>query len=268
MKLATSRKRSLAEFALVAALGTTFVACGGDDDDDDSASTDTTAAQAASDDVAKVCDINIEVAAATGPVFQAESPEDVKAAYTESGVADLFDQVEALDLPEELSGPLGEAMDTIRTAGESGDTSGLQDFDTTDIDAWFYDNCDYQQVPVTAKEYEFGGLPETLEAGATSFQLTNEGDEMHEVVIARKADGVTDAWDDILALPEEEAMAKVEIAGAAFAPIGQTGYFATDLDAGDYVAVCFIPQGTKSFEDQLDAPPHMVLGMKHEFTVS
>ena len=268
MKFGSTRFRALGAAVTIVALGTTLVACGGDDDDDDAASSDTTAAAAASDDVAQVCDINIQVAAATAPIFEAEDPEGVKAAYADSGVADLFDQVDALDLPDELSGPLGEAMDTIRTAGETGDTSGLQDFDTTDIDAWFYDNCDYQQVPVTAKEYEFDGLPATLDAGATSFQLTNSGDEMHEIVIARKADGVTDSWDDILALPEEEAMAKVAIAGAAFAPIGATGYFATDLDAGDYVAVCFIPQGTKSFEDQLDAPPHMVLGMKHEFTVS
>ena len=103
--------RALSVAAMVVALGTTLVACGGDDDDDASSSdttaaaTDTTA-EAASGDVAKLCDINIEVATATNPVFQAEDAEGVKAAYADSGLADLFDQAEALDVPEEIAAPL------------------------------------------------------------------------------------------------------------------------------------------------------------------
>ena len=50
---------------------------------------------------------------------------------------------------------------------------------------------------------------------ATSyFQLKNDGEEFHEIVVARKADGVTDSFEDILALPEEEAGAKIVMVGA------------------------------------------------------
>ena len=42
-----------------------------------------------------------------------------------------------------------------------------------------------------------------------SFKFTNEGAEDHELAIARKNDGVTESFDELLALPEEEAMTKV-----------------------------------------------------------
>jgi hypothetical protein len=79
---------------------------------------------------------------------------------------------------------------------------------------------------------------------------------------------VTESFDELLELPEEEVGDKVIPVGGTFVEIGKTGYFAADLAAGDYMAICFIPQGTKSMTDEIDAPPHFVLGMKHEVTVS
>jgi hypothetical protein len=276
LKLATSRKRSLAVIALVAAIGTTFAACGGDDDDD-AASSDTTTATTADGGgaegvSAELCDLNVQIASATAGLSQAESPEDAKAAYEESGLGDLLDQAAALEKPEAIADQLTEAVGILQTAGETGDTSPMADFDTTEIDGYFYDNCDYQQVEVSATNsgdtYEFVGIPDTLDATATSFKVTNDGDELHEMILFTKAPGVTESFDDILALPEEEAGAKVMPVGGAVVEIGKTGYFAADLPAGDYMAICFIPQGTKSFADEIDAPPHFLLGMKHEITVS
>ena len=167
MKFGSTRFRALGAAALIVALGTTLVACGGDDDDDDAASTDTTAAQA-SGDLTELCDVNVKIASATPAVFMGADPEEVKAAYADSDLDALFDQAVALDLPAEIADQLTEAVAILRKAGETGDTSPMADFDTTPIDAYFHDNCDYQQVEVSAKDYEFANLPDSLDAGATA----------------------------------------------------------------------------------------------------
>ena len=48
---------------------------------------------------------------------------------------------------------------------------------------WAYDNCDYQTVDVTATEYKFAGIPNKLKPGRTMFRLTNDGAEVHEIVV-------------------------------------------------------------------------------------
>jgi hypothetical protein len=80
---------------------------------------------------------------------------------------------------------------------------------------------------------------------------------------------VTETFDEILELPEEESISKVTIFGPAIGPPGSTSYMLADLEPGEYVALCFIPQGMTSFEQEPpEAPPHVALGMKQEFAIS
>jgi len=65
-------------------------------------------------------------------------------------------------------------------------------------------------------------------------------------------------------------MTKATPLSFTFAAQGKTAYSVVDVPAGDYVAVCFIPQGTISEETTpaADAKPHFTLGMKKEITVA
>ena len=158
-------------------------------------------------------------------------------------------------------------------------------------------------ITVTGYEYAFGDLPVSVPAG-TSLAFTNTGAEVHELLVARKNDGVTESWDELIALPEEEALQKVTTLGPLFAApgepaavgIGPTGpapmSAITVEQEGSYIALCFIPQGTTELPDfgaepgvspeaaaspdaaaspesgAAQGPPHFVLGMRQEFTVT
>ena len=133
------------------------------------------------------------------------------------------------------------------------------------------ENCGWGKVDVTATEYAFAGLPADLEAGRTSIDLTNNGKELHEIVLLVQEPRGHRDFDEILALPEEEGMTKVTPPSFTFAAQGDTEYSVVDLAAGAYFAVCFIPQGLTSEDGPPpadDATPHFALGMKKEITVA
>lgn len=135
-------------------------------------------------------------------------------------------------------------------------------------------------IAVIATEYHFGGLPTTVPAG-TVLSLDNQGAELHELVVARKNDAVTQTWEELLQLPPEEADKYVTFPGDGtplFAAPGATSDATFTLaQEGEYIALCFIPQGMTGFPTDpkatLDpvlasAPPHFTLGMIQTFTVT
>ena len=129
-----------------------------------------------------------------------------------------------------------------------------------------YDGCDTtEKLDVTGIDYAFEDLPSELDAGRLALRFTNgtEADEAHELVLMRKADGTTESLEELLELPEEEAMAKLAPVGVAFSDeAGGRATTLVDLEAGEYVAVCFIPTGGE------DGPPHAFGGMAAEISVS
>ena len=142
-------------------------------------------------------------------------------------------------------------------------------------------NCGFAELNLAASEYAFGGFPPELPAGPTIVALENIGEEVHEVVIMRINDEVTLSADELLALPEEEAMTMTTEQAFAFAFPGTVGQTVTDFTPGRYVALCFLPQGaTPEIISQMGGPedtapagaelgpPHFTLGMIHEFTVA
>ena len=132
-----------------------------------------------------------------------------------------------------------------------------------------------ESVEVVATEYAFGNVPATAVPG-TAFTLKNAGSEAHELVLVRKNEGVTLSFDELLALPQDDALNQLAFLGQLVANPGDTAQGTVVADApGDYLMVCFIPQGlTQLPEGSLgpDAslpagPPHFTLGMRQEFTV-
>ncbi len=98
--------------------------------------------------------------------------------------------------------------------------------------------------------------------------MQNTGKEVHEMQIARLKPGVTKTFAQILKLPLNQADKYVEqVTGADPVPSGQSSYASANLAAGQYIAICFIPQGTTKLPPNGKGKPHYLLGMQKEFTV-
>ena len=160
-------------------------------------------------------------------------------------------------------------------------------------------------IEVIGVEYAFDGLPESVPAG-TTLTFSNDGIELHEIVVNRVADGVEETFEELMALNESGVDLEAE------------GYIDTDFgdpmllampgqladgeikleQAGRYVALCFIPTGmdpaaleefgvdittlgpdtdmeelpaeAQAYLEELmtNAVPHIAQGMIQEFTVT
>jgi hypothetical protein len=271
---------------VVAALAVAaLVAAGcGDDDDDAAGTTDDTEAPAdsgadegASSDVDAYCEASLATETLPAPEidFATATEEEIGAAYqawAEENLRPAIDAALAV-VPEEI----GEEADLMSAAVDqmiAGDPSATESPDfaaaQTSVHQYDLDNCGWTTQEVSAKDYAFEGLPDEVPAGVTSFEFSNGGAEVHELILVKKNDGVTDSAEDLLALPEEESMAKVTMLGEpAFALPGESHYKVADLEPGDYVAVCFIPTGMTGVDGPPpDGPPHFTHGMFAEFTVA
>ena len=124
-------------------------------------------------------------------------------------------------------------------------------------------------IDVTAVDYEFQFDADEITDGKFAFAFTNEGEEEHELAVAK----VTDDF-DLSGLSEWAAQAEDEehtdedlpagveaFVGETFAPPGGSAnlVFEEDLGAGRYVMVCLFPDE----DDTL----HVDLGMHSEFTI-
>lgn len=179
--------------------------------------------------------------------------------------------------PDEVSGSAGRMADSLlapiaQLDQEAFFAATLSDefvADSAVIDSYVIAECDVTASSVTAIDYAFNADLDSLEPGQVAFEFENAGTELHEMALIRINDGVTQTIDELLALPEEEAMALTTFAGVSFAAPGDGSTMFAELDAGRYVIICFIPQGTTSFDQAEggDGPPHFTLGMVKEFTV-
>jgi hypothetical protein len=133
------------------------------------------------------------------------------------------------------------------------------------LDAFVAANCGYPIVKATAIDYQFTGLPATIKAGVTVFQLTNGAPkEHHEMAIIRRKPGVTDPAAKLLALSDKKIAKKVDfVDGTDETSPGQTNYAITTLTPGSYIVACFLSQNGKK-----NGKPHFKLGMVAEFVVS
>ena len=140
------------------------------------------------------------------------------------------------------------------------------------------------QGEIDLADFHFDGLPADLPAGDHVWKVSNVGEQLHELVVYKQAPGVPFSVVEgiFLAPPAASPEASSDTASEAtpagspeaagpppftgvtgVAPMnpGQVNYVETTLEAGDYFAICFIP-------DPATGAPHFALGMLMPFTVA
>jgi hypothetical protein len=145
----------------------------------------------------------------------------------------------------------------------------------------------HHEVPVTAVDFAFQGLPATVEAG-TRLTLTNgAAKELHELVAIRLPDTEKRPVAELMELGPaevEKIIGGAPPATVLLAPPGADQISAvgdgTLTEPGRYVLLCAIPMGIDPAEylaaaaaahggkpDVKGGPPHLVAGMYAEITV-
>jgi hypothetical protein len=247
---------------------TTLVAAGCGDDDDAATAAPaaptgapaTTDAGAADFDKAAFCgaylDVNMVGAAAGDPE-----------ADPLAGATALLEPAKkaAALAPPELAAELAKSVDLLQQAVDTKDGSLLGQADPAATNEWAAANCGWTKVAVTAEDYHFTGIPETLAAGDYEFEMTNTGKEFHVLVIVARKPGVTEPFEQLLSDPTGESKV-VTLMGVA-APPGAPSSSSVRLDPGEYLVLCPIPIGTAG-DTEGTGPPHFTAGMQQTLTVT
>lgn len=169
--------------------------------------------------------------------------------------------------PAEMTAPVEVLNAAFAKAASDPEALGSPEFSkawATVGDAVF-DGCDTEaSIEVKGVDYSFSGIEATVPAGRVAVRFTNasEHEEPHELVLMKRKDGVDDAVADLMKLPQDQVMSKVDMAGVVF--VDQPGGRSTalfELEAGKYIAICMIPTAGN------EADPHASHGMIHEFEV-
>lgn len=134
-------------------------------------------------------------------------------------------------------------------------------------------------VTVELADFKFINLPASVKAGPQTWQIKNDGAQLHEIGIVKLAEGFT--WEQFIALISQSPAtpmpgmaatpaASPEASGpppavsfAGFAPMsaGYSGWTMFNLEPGNYGALCFVP-------DVKTGAPHFALGMQMAFSAS
>ena len=130
-------------------------------------------------------------------------------------------------------------------------------------------------------EMAFDGLPTDTTAGTHVWEINDTGTQLHEMVVLQLAEGVTiDQAIGMFMTPPASPVAPPVVDQTVATPVapppgppfeaiggvapmspGETNYAVLDLVAGDYIAICFVP-------DMETGVPHFAMGMIAGFTVS
>ncbi len=261
-----SRFGPIMRLAVVAfALAVVAAACGSSDDESATSTTEPASATTVAAEPTAFCDALVQVDAA----FAAGGPEGPDPATLQSAF-----QAAQESAPEAIAADVDRAIELSQEAfsadPEAEPPAELEEVDGR-IDAYALDNCNLEDVAVTGVDYSYQGIPASLASGRTAFSFTNNSasGEFHELIVLRLNDDTTESVDELLMLPMEEALSKVSVMAAAFAPQGATDVTFADLTPGRYVVACFIPVGSiGDAQPSEDAPPHAAQGMVAQFTVT
>ncbi len=264
-----SRPWAAAIAGLSIALAAGLTACGGDDDE-------------SAADITAACEAHAGVLAGFNTLFTTvpEPPEDgppppeftpqLQSAYDANIATPLAALVAGA--PDEIKDEVDEIALKVRQFRDNADPSAIDgdDFErlTGTVDAYLHENCTGAKATVKAVNYAYQGLPATLPAGTVRIEMENTSDEAHEIVVLNRKPGVTETYDQILALPEDQLEAKLDFVDATSANPGETVYMVANLPAGDLVFLCSFGKGTTDDDDPKEAEPHFTLGMKQEVKVA
>ncbi len=115
---------------------------------------------------------------------------------------------------------------------------------------------------VTIKLVDYGFEPSpALTAGHHTIRVVNAGQQDHELVLFKMLPGKTAADLKAWAGAGMKGVPPFEVRGGmGTLPVGGEGDFDVNLDAGNYVLACFVP-------DRGDGKPHLDHGMVQPFTI-
>jgi hypothetical protein len=174
--------------------------------------------------------------------------------------------------PDHLKPDIGALLRLAREGRASGEPATLlsPEVEAADktIDEYMRKECGYEEIQVTAIDHAFQGLPGSLTAATVAITLTNQGQDLHQLILSRIDDNVTVPFSEIVdQLARQEAAPAMPILFVIAKP-GETRTVFAPLTPGRYGAYDAYPQGTKSEIMLGGGPPHFKLGMVHEFTVT
>ena len=272
----TTRSRGVRRWVVgsaALALAATMAACGSDDSGGQDTASAGSSASATGADPAEFCEasVDLEAAFAMGPGPEEGAPPEEQQAALEEFAAVVEPRLAEVEetAPEEISGDVTTATGIVREGLTGNDPSVLEgpEFQEADdnIDEYMLAECGYEQVEATGVDYEYEGLPDTVPAGVVAVTFTNQGEELHEIGVARVNDDVTMPIEQVLAQPVEQVFSMVTLTGVTFAAPGESETTFLRMEPGRYGAACFVPQGT-THDTQGGGPPHFSLGMFAEFT--
>jgi uncharacterized cupredoxin-like copper-binding protein len=122
-----------------------------------------------------------------------------------------------------------------------------------------------QEITISAKNYFFVG-PDTIEAGMTTINLANQGEELHHVQLVKLADGHTAAELEAAVKKNGYAFPRDYItwAGGPNAVVpGEKAMNTMDLQPGNYAMICVIPS---SKDGKMHGAKGMVRALTHGMT--
>jgi hypothetical protein len=129
------------------------------------------------------------------------------------------------------------------------------------IGAFAQDAASYPEVVITATEYAFD-MPATIESGWIRVTMDNQGMMDHHAMLMRVNDDAT--LEDLQAALLEPAFEPMfAVSASVGGPIAGPGVAASvivDLEPGQYIAICVIPDDA--------GVPHYALGMQATFEVT
>ena len=114
------------------------------------------------------------------------------------------------------------------------------------------------RVEVTAVDFAFEDVPETLGAGETTFVLTNAGEVPHEMAFGRLLGDTT--IEDAVAPGDSNGVEEGSRRVIESVEPDASGEVTFELKPGRYGYVCFLGEGTND-------EPHALHGMLGEFVV-
>ena len=253
-------------------------ACGGDDD---AATATTVAAPQASDPAAT--EPNETQPAGTGPTgtVNAEFAEYCTLALEldEQSSLPTAEQMTAIlaAAPEEIATEAKTFVDAYIAAGDEVSPSIFAEYgeELGVIDAFQAENCgipieadeppdpemvsidpEATRVDVDATDFHFEFEPPTA-AGRYSFVMTNDGEEMHMLILAQMEPGAT--FDEVMESEGEEGL--IQSFESIPSEPGGESVVTADLTTGHWILVCPIPSEANGMA------PHAALGMVHEWDV-
>ncbi|MGH9186103.1 MAG: hypothetical protein ACRD0U_09865, partial [Acidimicrobiales bacterium] len=192
----TTTRRLLTGAAVFAVGAVALAGCGDDDGDGPGAG------------AGAFCEAALALETVPDPEIDFETATDDEisdglSAYARDTLRPLAESLEAT-APDEVADVADALLDVIDEVAATGDPAPFEDPEFVELsaegEAFTDEECGWTRQEITALDYAYEGLPERVDAGVARFAMVNEGEELHEIALFRKDEGVTASAEELLAL--------------------------------------------------------------------